>query len=188
MLERTDQSNWDSVFLLKNHVFLKNAFFFFSKRNHQGSLLDSGLNFFWKLVTVGERELWNSALSGSYPKKFLFCWSVSYSLAFPSLFFFNHYNKSVYFVSQIFSLLWTSQKIEEDCVRNIFLNTILLEDDFKLILSADRWQDSFAGNNRTRFWWYSKDMKNIPRALRLYMNGALEVSVAGVSVHFLMAG
>ena len=62
MLARADQSNLDNVLLLKNHVCKK--MHRFSERNHQGSLLDSGLNFVWKSVTVGEKELWNSRLSG----------------------------------------------------------------------------------------------------------------------------
>lgn len=70
MLARADQSNLDKVFLLKNHIFKK--MHHFSERNHQGCLLDSGLNFFWKLVTVGERELWNSRHSGKYPNNSLF--------------------------------------------------------------------------------------------------------------------
>lgn len=44
MLARADQSNLDKVFLLKNHICKK--MHHFSERNHQGSLLDSGLNFF----------------------------------------------------------------------------------------------------------------------------------------------
>lgn len=158
----------------------------FSWRNHQGNLLDSGLNFFWKLVTVGEKE--NSGISGFQESiqtiPFLLIdqlfSSISFSLSF-LIITINLYD--LWTKCSVYKTPW-SWKIGEDSLRNAFSNTVLLEDmKKKKIWSAAHWQNSFAANNRIKFQWHSKDTKQMSSALGLHMNGATVISV-----HFLMAG
>lgn len=62
----------EATFFYWKIVFEKNAFFFFPQKEIVREVLDSGLNLFWILVAMRERELWNSKLSGKYSNNSLF--------------------------------------------------------------------------------------------------------------------